>query len=196
MNGKPFMGFKFRTMVDNAEGKTGPVLAAERDQRITKLGGLLRSTRLDELPQLINVLKGDMSLVGPRPEREYFIKQFEQQIPHYIYRMTVKPGLTGLAQVKGKYTTSSSDKLRYDLMYIKNYSLLLDLKILFQTILVVLEREQSKGVAHSPRSGQAGQLADLVMLTRQETAAAKLAGTGSGSGVAGYSLASGESGRK
>ncbi len=192
LNGVPFMVLKFRTMVDNAEVNTGPVLAADRDHRITKLGGLLRSTRLDELPQLINVIKGDMSLVGPRPEREYFINQFQQQIPHYIYRMSVKPGLTGLAQVKGKYTTSSSDKLRYDLMYIKNYSFLLDLKIIVQTILVVLEREQSKGVASNALAGQSGQLADLVMLTRQETAAAKL-DEGRGGG---YSLVSGEPGHK
>jgi exopolysaccharide biosynthesis polyprenyl glycosylphosphotransferase len=143
---KPFMVMKFRSMVDNAEMNTGPVLAIERDARITKIGQFIRATRIDELPQLFNVIKGEMSLVGPRPEREFFIYKFNKELPHYAYRFMVKPGITGLAQVMGNYSTLPSDKLRYDLMYIKNYSPLLDLKILFQTIVVVLQREQSKGV--------------------------------------------------
>jgi exopolysaccharide biosynthesis polyprenyl glycosylphosphotransferase len=144
---KPFMVLKFRSMVDNAEQNTGPVLALDRDARITKLGRFIRATRIDELPQLINVIRGEMSLVGPRPEREFFIHSFKTELPHYSYRSMVKPGITGLAQVMGNYSTLPSDKLRYDLIYIKNYSFLLDLKILFQTIIVVLQREQSKGVA-------------------------------------------------
>ncbi|WP_337100780.1 sugar transferase [Paenibacillus sp. YIM B09110] len=144
---KPFKLYKFRSMVDNAEKSTGPVLASDRDPRITRLGQFIRATRIDELPQLINVLAGDMSLVGPRPEREFFITQFKEELPHYTYRLMVKPGLTGLAQVMANYTTTPSDKLRYDIRYIRTYSPLLDLKILFQTIIVVLSREQSKGVS-------------------------------------------------
>jgi len=154
LQGKPFRVYKFRSMVQDAEKYTGPVLAGEKDPRITPLGRFLRATRLDELPQLINVLKGDMSLVGPRPERPYFVKQFEQTIPGYGYRMVVKPGLTGLAQVMGKYSTTPEDKLRYDLLYIRNYSLLLDLKILFQTARVVLQKEKASGVAENAVSLQ------------------------------------------
>ncbi|MDR6553873.1 sugar transferase [Paenibacillus qinlingensis] len=144
---KPFKMLKFRSMVDNAEKHTGPVLATERDARITKLGAFIRATRIDELPQLINVIRGEMSVVGPRPERAFFTQAFSEELPHYTYRFMVKPGITGMAQVMGNYSTLPSDKLRYDLLYIKDYSLLLDLKILFQTILVVLHREQSKGIA-------------------------------------------------
>ncbi len=158
---KPFHLLKFRSMVDNAELSTGPVLAEAGDARITRLGQFIRSTRIDELPQLINVLKGNMSLVGPRPERAYFIDQFKAELPHYTYRLMVKPGLTGLAQVKAGYATSPEDKLRYDLLYIKNYSPLLDLRILFQTIMVVLKREQSRGVARSPQSSAGSGLEKL-----------------------------------
>ncbi|GGH32227.1 sugar transferase [Paenibacillus segetis] len=143
---KIFKVLKFRSMVDNAEKSTGPILASATDSRITRLGKFIRATRIDELPQLLNVIRGDMSLVGPRPEREFFVAQFKEELPHYTYRLMVKPGVTGLAQVMANYTTSPSDKLRYDMMYIKNYSPLLDLKILFQTILVVLQRDQSKGL--------------------------------------------------
>lgn len=146
MNGRPYMIYKFRSMVRDAEKATGPVLAADKDPRITPIGRFIRATRLDELPQLINVLKGDMSLVGPRPEREYFIQQFKQQLPEYSCRLTVKPGITGLAQVLSGYTTSVNDKLRYDLLYIRNYSLWLDVKILFQTVRIVFQREHAQGV--------------------------------------------------
>jgi len=146
MNGKEFEIIKFRTMIDNAESLSGPMLAVTKDPRITKIGNLLRATRLDELPQFVNVLKGDMSLIGPRPERPFFVEQFMQTIPTYGYRMTVKPGITGLAQVMGKYNTNAIDKHRFDLMYLRQYSLLLDLKIAFQTILIVLSKEQAEGV--------------------------------------------------
>lgn len=146
LGGKPFKVFKFRTMVANAEEATGPVLATENDPRVTKLGSFLRASRLDELPQLFNVLSGDMSIVGPRPEREFFVTQFSEFVPFYRYRMVVRPGVTGLAQVMGRYTTSAEDKLRFDLMYIRNYSLLLDFNILIQTIRVVLEWEKATGV--------------------------------------------------
>ncbi|MCL6448088.1 MAG: sugar transferase [Armatimonadetes bacterium] len=143
--GRPFLLYKFRTMVVDAEEATGPVLAGENDSRVTRVGRFLRSTRLDELPQLFNVLKGEMSVVGPRPERPFFVNRFTGEIPEYRYRHLVKPGLTGLAQVFGRYTTSAADKLRYDLYYIRNYSLWLDLKIILQTIPVVLGGEGARG---------------------------------------------------
>lgn len=139
---------KFRTMVMNAEKLSGPVLAGEDDPRITKLGRFMRSTRIDELPQIINILKGEMSLVGPRPERPFFVEQFKNEIPDYKYRTTVKAGLTGLAQVWGKYSTTPEDKVRYDIMYIKNYSILLDLKLILQTIKIMFMKESSAGVAN------------------------------------------------
>jgi exopolysaccharide biosynthesis polyprenyl glycosylphosphotransferase len=137
-NGKVFMLYKLRTMVVNAENLTGPVLAVEKDPRITRVGRFLRMTRLDELPQLINVIKGEMSIVGPRPERPYFVSQFEKNIPEYAYRHRIKPGLTGLAQVTGKYSTAVEDKLRYDLLYLKAVSPLFDFQIILQTVKVLL----------------------------------------------------------
>ncbi|MFZ7942306.1 MULTISPECIES: sugar transferase [Bacillaceae] len=144
--GNPYMIYKFRSMIQDAEERTGPVLATDRDPRITAIGRFIRAVRLDELPQLLNVLKGDMSIVGPRPEREYFINQFKQKLPEYHYRLTVKPGITGLAQVLANYTTPVEDKLRFDLLYVHNYSFWLDVKILFQTIRVVLQPEQAQGL--------------------------------------------------
>lgn len=132
-------------MIVGAEEETGPALAREKDPRMTPVGRVLRSTRLDELPQLINVLKGEMSVVGPRPERPCFVDRFASEIPDYHFRHLVKPGLTGLAQVYGRYTTSAADKLRYDLYYIRNYSLWLDLKIILQTVPVVLGGEGARG---------------------------------------------------
>jgi len=145
-NGKKFKVYKFRTMYNDAEKMTGPVLATDNDPRITKAGKILRATRLDELPQLFNVLKGDMSFVGPRPERPYFVEQFEKQYPSYKYRHNVKAGITGLAQVFGKYSTDADDKLRLDLIYIKNYSFWLDLKIILLTLKTVLTKEASFGI--------------------------------------------------
>ncbi len=144
--GDLFRVLKFRTMVSDAERHSGPVLAIEREPRITRFGRFLRATRIDELPQLFNVIKGDMSLVGPRPERAYFVEQFEKELPAYELRHAVKPGLTGLAQVIGRYGTTVESKLRFDLLYIYNYSLLLDVKILLQTVRVVLQREQAAGL--------------------------------------------------
>ncbi|MNX08848.1 UDP-N-acetylgalactosamine-undecaprenyl-phosphate N-acetylgalactosaminephosphotransferase [compost metagenome] len=165
---RPFHLLKFRSMIDNAEQSTGPVLAGDLDARITRLGQFIRATRIDELPQLINVLKGDMSLVGPRPERAFFISSFKSELPHYTYRLMVKPGLTGLAQVKANYTTSPGDKLRYDLLYIKNYSPLLDLRILFQTIMVVLKREQSRGIRTETKSAAGLGLEKILNTTASE----------------------------
>lgn len=141
-NKKPFSIIKFRTMVHNAEKKTGPVWARKNDPRITKVGRLLRQAHLDELPQLFNVLKGDMSLVGPRPEREEFVKHLEKIIPGYEKRFRVKPGITGLAQIRYKYDETIKDvkrKLRFDLIYIKNMCLRLDLRIIFSTFLIILK---------------------------------------------------------
>ncbi|ARU62606.1 hypothetical protein CBW65_17745 [Tumebacillus avium] len=144
--GRPFALYKFRSMVCDAEKATGPVLAVLDDPRVTRLGRLLRATRLDEAPQLINVIRGEMSLVGPRPERAYFSDQFKETVPGYLQRLCVRPGLTGLAQVRAGYASAAVDKLRFDLMYVQNYSLVLDLKILFQTLRVVLLRQQAAGL--------------------------------------------------
>ena len=138
--GKHFMLYKFRTMVNDAERKTGPVLSGKKDPRITRIGRFLRATRLDELPQLLNVLKGEMSIVGPRPERPFFVEQFQSEMPEYVQRHSMRPGITGLAQIAGKYSTSAEDKLRYDLLYIKGASHLADLKIILQTLKVILMR--------------------------------------------------------
>jgi lipopolysaccharide/colanic/teichoic acid biosynthesis glycosyltransferase len=139
--GKPFKVCKFRTMVDNAEKVCGPVWAKKDDPRITSVGRILRHTRLDELPQLLNVFKGEMSLVGPRPERYFFIKDLANSVQQYPKRLVVKPGITGLAQVKNGYDSDLNDvhvKIVYDLDYIRNWSILKDLKILTQTIVVML----------------------------------------------------------
>ena len=118
-NNKVFQLYKFRTMINNAEARTGPVLSSEKDGRVTKVGRILRMTRIDEIPQLINVLKGDMSIVGPRPERPVFVEKYCKELPDYAYRHMINTGITGLAQVSGKYSTSPQDKLRYDLLYAK-----------------------------------------------------------------------------
>ncbi|MGM0589913.1 MAG: sugar transferase [Bacteroidota bacterium] len=139
--GKPFTMYKFRTMKANAESESGPVWAKEDDPRITAVGHWLRKFRLDELPQFVNVLKGEMSLVGPRPERPHFVDQFKQEIPLYTRRLRVRPGITGWAQVKWKYDSDMEDvkeKIRYDLFYLENRSLRMDLKILVNTFVTVL----------------------------------------------------------
>jgi exopolysaccharide biosynthesis polyprenyl glycosylphosphotransferase len=139
-NGRQFDVFKLRTMTHDAEA-AGPRLAQPSDPRITKVGRVLRATRLDEVPQLLNIIRGDMSFIGPRPERPEFVSLFEQQVPHFRSRLLVKPGLTGWAQVKGGYASTLPEikrKLEYDLYYIKNRSLRLDLQILSITLVTVL----------------------------------------------------------
>lgn len=143
---KPFKVYKFRSMRQDAEKWSGPVLATENDSRITKLGKIFRATRLDELPQLFNVLMGDMSIVGPRPERPFFVEQFKAEIPEYMYRHNVKPGITGLAQVNGKYNTTPYDKLVYDLIYIQKCNVVTDLVIMLQTIRVLVTKSSTEGV--------------------------------------------------
>ncbi len=141
LNGKVFRLIKFRSMIKDAEKYTGPIFAQKKDPRITRIGKILRRFRLDELPQFINILKGDMNLVGPRPERPEFVKKMREVIPYYDLRHTIRPGITGWAQVKYKYGDSIEDgrkKLEYDLFYIKNRSLFLDIIIVFITIKVML----------------------------------------------------------
>jgi len=136
-HGRVFTLIKFRTMVADAEKETGPVWAQHADPRVTLLGTLLRRTGMDEIPQLLNVLKGDMSFVGPRPERPAFVADLQQQIPYYMQRLVVKPGITGWAQVRYGYGATLDDaveKLQYDLYYIKNLSIFLDVLIILSTI--------------------------------------------------------------
>lgn len=132
-----FKMIKLRTMVRDAEESTGAVLSGANDGRITNFGKFLRKSRLDEVPQLLNVLKGDMSLIGPRPERPVFVKEFINKYSDYDKRHAVKAGISGLAQIMGKYSTDAIDKLRYDLIYIRNYSFILDIKIFFLTLKTV-----------------------------------------------------------
>ena len=141
MKGKIFNMYKFRTMYQNAESKTGPVWAKANDPRITRLGKFLRKTHLDELPQFFNVLRGEMSLVGPRPERPYFVREFRKIIPHYDRRLCAKPGITGLAQIKRHYDETVADvkkKVRYDVLYIRKMCPVLDLMVLGMTFKAVL----------------------------------------------------------
>ena len=145
-DGRPFKIYKFRTMIQNAEKDGVPRLAAEGDPRILPVGRLLRATRLDELPQVLNILKGDMSIVGPRPERPELVEEFTNEIPEFPDRMKVKAGLTGYAQVYGKYNTTPYDKLKFDLMYIRKYSVLLDLKLIIMTPKILFLKESTEGV--------------------------------------------------
>ena len=141
-NGKVFELLKFRSMYHNAETKTGPIWAQKNDARVTRVGNLIRKIRLDEVPQFINVLLGDMSFVGPRPERPNFVEQLTEVIPYYNQRHTIKPGITGWAQIKFHYGNTIEDtleKLQYDLFYIKHMSISLDLFIILQTIKIVMQ---------------------------------------------------------
>jgi lipopolysaccharide/colanic/teichoic acid biosynthesis glycosyltransferase len=135
-NGVSFRVLKFRSMIVNAERQTGPVWAAANDPRVTRVGRVLRATAMDELPQLWNIFKGDMSFVGPRAERPELVRGFADSIPHYEERFLVRPGLTGIAQVHGQYDTPAGHKLKYDRLYIKNASLLLDLKLIALSFLI------------------------------------------------------------
>ena len=144
--GKEFEIYKFRTMIQNAEAESGARLASEKDPRILPVGRFLRATRLDELPQIYNILKGDMSIVGPRPERPELAAEIEKEIPEFTYRLKVKAGLTGYAQVYGKYNTTSYDKLKLDLTYIRKYSILLDIKLIFMTPKIMFMKESTEGV--------------------------------------------------
>ena len=143
-NGRVFEIIKFRSMIVNAE-KMGVIPTTDGDSRITKVGNIIRKTRIDEIPQFINILKGDMSFVGPRPERVEHVEEYTRELPEFKYRMMVNGGLTGYAQIYGKYNTSAYDKLRLDLMYIENQSLLLDIKIILLTIRTIFQAESTEG---------------------------------------------------
>jgi lipopolysaccharide/colanic/teichoic acid biosynthesis glycosyltransferase len=140
-HGRKFIMYKFRSMYEDAEKMTGPVWAGERDPRITRVGYLLRKTHLDELPQFINVIKGEMSLIGPRPERDVFVDELSKKIQKYHKRLYIKPGITGLAQVRQHYDSSLKDvkrKVHYDLLYMRRMCLMMDFKIIMGTILVMM----------------------------------------------------------
>jgi sugar transferase (PEP-CTERM system associated) len=146
-HGRIFELCKFRSMIDNAEGACGPIWAQEDDCRVTRVGRILRRFRLDEIPQMWNVLKGDMSFVGPRPERPEFVKKLEKIVPYYSERHTVKPGVTGWAQVSYGYGASVEDaleKLKYDLFYIKNMSMFMDIMIILKTTKIVLQQSGAR----------------------------------------------------
>ena len=144
-DGKVFDIIKFRSMIPNAEadGKSRP--AVSDDDRITPVGKVIRAIRFDEMPQIFNILKGDMSIVGPRPERTEHVEKYTKEFPEFAYRLKVKAGLTGYAQVYGKYNTTSYDKLKLDLFYIENYSLRTDIRLIFMTIKVLFMKESTEG---------------------------------------------------
>lgn len=147
INNKEFYVYKFRSMWVDAEKDGVARLARDGDSRITPVGNFIRKVRLDELPQLFNILKGDMSIVGPRPERPEIARQYEDEMPEFSYRLRVKAGLTGYAQIFGKYNTTPYDKLKLDLHYIQNYSLMLDVKLMVQTVKILFMKESTQGIA-------------------------------------------------
>lgn len=142
-NGKPFLIYKFRTMHHDAE-VNGPKWADKEDKRCTRFGAFLRKTRLDELPQFWNILKGDMSFVGPRPERQYFYEQFEKYTLDFQIRLVVTPGLTGYAQVNGGYELEPEEKIVYDMEYIEKRSVLMDIKCLVKTVSLIFTHEGAR----------------------------------------------------
>ncbi len=146
LNGKKFKIFKFRSMIPNAEKDGVARLAADNDDRITPVGKFLRACRLDELPQFFNILAGDMSFVGPRPERPEIADEYAKEVPEFAFRLKVKAGLTGFAQIYGKYNTTSYDKLKLDMMYVENCTLLMDLKLMLLTLKVIFIKESTEGL--------------------------------------------------
>ena len=150
-DGRHFHIYKFRSMREDAERDGKARLAEKDDERITAVGRFIRPFRLDELPQLWNILLGEMSLVGPRPERPDIAAAYEKEIPEFSYRLKVKAGLTGYAQVYGKYNTTAYDKLKLDLMYIQNGSLMMDMEILLKTVQILFQRESAEGVRAEDR---------------------------------------------
>ena len=145
LDGRVFDILKFRSMIVNAEKDGKSIPATGHDPRITKVGRFTRATRIDELPQLLNIIKGDMSLVGPRPERVEHMEKYGKDLPEFDFRTKVKGGLTGYAQIYGKYNTSPYDKLRLDMLYIENYSLMLDVKLILMTLRIMLKKESTEG---------------------------------------------------
>lgn len=150
IHGKTFYIHKFRSMIVNAESAGEVIPTTEHDPRITPIGRFIRKTRIDELPQMIDILVGNMSVVGPRPERIEHVERYTKEIPEFSYRLKVKGGLTGYAQIYGKYNTTAYDKLKLDLMYIQNYSVLLDLKLILMTIKIIFMKESTEGFVDDP----------------------------------------------
>jgi len=144
-DGKVFSILKFRSMIVDAEKNGAVIPAVDNDPRITRVGKIIRKIRVDELPQILNILKGEMSIVGPRPERVEHVEKYKKEIPEFKYREKVKAGLTGVAQVYGKYNTSAYDKLKLDLMYIQNYRVLFDIELIIQTVKILFEKESTEG---------------------------------------------------
>ena len=155
--GRIFEILKFRSMIPNAEDSCGPVFASYQDRRLTKVGRVLRNSKLDELPQLINIIRGDMSLVGPRPERPELMGLAYAAEEDFDLRLKVRAGLTGLAQVRGIYHTGFRDKLKWDLLYIENFSLLLDIKIMLMTVFSIFNKDN---VEEPAGLGAAGNIED------------------------------------
>lgn len=143
--GKVFEIHKFRSMIVDAEKEGISIPATDKDPRITPIGSFIRMTRLDELPQMLDILAGNMSIVGPRPERIEHVEKYAEEIPEFAYRLKVKGGLTGYAQIYGKYNTTPYDKLRLDLMYVQNYSILLDLKLIIMTLKIIFMKDSTEG---------------------------------------------------
>jgi len=160
LNGEKFMILKFRSMIVDAEKDGRPRPAGEEDDRITKIGHFIRATRIDELPQLVNIIKGEMSIVGPRPERVEHVEKYCADIPEFIFRQKVKGGLTGYAQVYGKYNTSALDKLKLDMIYIVNYSILMDIQIIFETVKVIFSKESTEGFSSKQQDAIRGAAPD------------------------------------
>lgn len=153
---KPFQIMKFRSMIVDAEKDGKARLSTENDDRITPVGKFIRATRIDELPQFFNVFKGDMSMVGPRPERPEIIKEYVKEIPEFAYRTRVKAGLTGYAQVYGKYNTTNLDKLKLDMIYVEKGAILMDLKLIFLTLKVIFLKEATEGLEEGETTASTG----------------------------------------
>jgi lipopolysaccharide/colanic/teichoic acid biosynthesis glycosyltransferase len=176
-----FWLYKFRTMYESAEDETGPVTASTNDERVTPFGAFLRSARFDEILQFFNVIKGEMSVVGPRPERPFFIEQFKTDFPDYDYRAAVKAGITGYAQLMGNYSTAASDKLRFDLWYIKNYSLWMDITLIVKTVKVLfMKGSVGDAVLSVPLPAPKGSVGDAVLSVPLPAPQCKLKGKKSG----------------
>ncbi len=156
IHGREFKIFKFRSMIINAEADGKARLAEENDSRITPVGKFIRSTRIDELPQFFNILMGDMSVVGPRPERPEINREYCEEVPEFAYRLRVKAGLTGYAQVYGKYNTTSYDKLKLDMIYVEKCSIGLDIKLILQTLKVIFQKEATEGLEKGATNASTG----------------------------------------
>lgn len=166
IGGKEFDILKFRSMIVDAEKGGFSIPATGKDPRITKVGNVIRACRVDELPQILNILKGDMSIVGPRPERLEHVQKYSETVPEFMYRLKVKGGLTGYAQIYGKYNTGAYDKLRLDLMYIENYSTLLDIKLILMTVRILFSKESTEGFEKQQENEQ--HLQELLKEIREE----------------------------